>query len=55
MNSDQTKSINLVDSWAEQLGVSVSRVQVRAMRNKWGSISTAGTLTLADDRPHVTT
>jgi predicted metal-dependent hydrolase len=27
----------------------VKRVQLRAMRNKWGSISTAGTLTLASD------
>jgi predicted metal-dependent hydrolase len=31
------------------LGVNVKRVQLRAMRNKWGSISTAGTLTLAND------
>jgi predicted metal-dependent hydrolase len=39
----------LVETWAGQLGVQVKRVQLRAMRNKWGSISTAGTLTLASD------
>jgi predicted metal-dependent hydrolase len=39
----------LVGEWSVRLNVTVSRVQIRAMRNKWGSISTAGTLTLADD------
>jgi len=39
----------LVETWAGRLGVQVKRVQLRAMRNKWGSISTAGTLTLASD------
>ncbi len=39
----------LVETWAGQLGVGVKRVQLRAMRNKWGSISTGGTLTLASD------
>jgi predicted metal-dependent hydrolase len=39
----------LVACWAARLHVAVKRVQVRAMRSKWGSISTAGTLTLADD------
>jgi predicted metal-dependent hydrolase len=39
----------LVENWAGRLGVEVKRVQLRAMRNKWGSISTAGTLTLARD------
>ena len=29
--------------------MTVKRVQLRHMRRKWGSISTAGTLTLADD------
>jgi hypothetical protein len=38
-----------VMAWSARLGVQVTRTQVRAMRNKWGSISTAGTLTLADD------
>lgn len=41
--------LDLVDQWAQRLDVAVTRVQLRAMRNKWGSISTAGTLTLADD------
>ena len=39
----------LVDEWSHHLGVTVTRVQLRSMRNKWGSISTAGTLTLADE------
>ena len=39
----------LVREWSAKLGVTLSRVQIRTMRNKWGSISTAGTLTLADD------
>ena len=39
----------LVEQWAARLAVTVKRVQLRRMRRKWGSISTAGTLTLADD------
>ena len=39
----------MVAAWCKRLGVEVARTQVREMRNKWGSISTAGTLTLADD------
>lgn len=39
----------LVDQWATRLQVRVTRIQLRSMRNKWGSISTAGTLTLADE------
>ena len=39
----------LVAQWADRLHVQVNRVQIRRMRTKWGSISTAGTLTLADD------
>lgn len=41
--------IALVYEWADTLGVTVNRVQLRRMRQKWGSISTAGTLTLAGD------
>ncbi len=41
--------VALVGRLAGELGVTVSRVQLRRMRRKWGSISTAGTLTLADD------
>ena len=38
-----------VEQWADKLDVTLSRVQLRRMGQKWGSISTAGTLTLADD------
>jgi predicted metal-dependent hydrolase len=38
-----------VDVWAEKLGVTVNRVQVRPMRQKWASMSSNGNLTLADD------
>jgi hypothetical protein len=37
----------LVEEWAARLGVTVTRVQLRQMRRKWGSMSTQGTLTLA--------
>jgi predicted metal-dependent hydrolase len=47
LNKDDV--LALVEDWAGRLGVEVKRVQLRAMRNKWGSISTAGTLTLASD------
>jgi YgjP-like, metallopeptidase domain len=39
----------MVGRWSEKLGVKVTRTQIRRMRNKWGSISTAGTLTLSGD------
>jgi hypothetical protein len=39
----------LVGHWAARLGVTFKRVQVRPMRQKWGSISTAGSLSLAAD------
>lgn len=39
----------LVAAWARRLGVTVQRVQVQPLRTKWGSISTAGNLTLAND------
>jgi hypothetical protein len=35
--------------WAEQIGVTVSQIQVRQMRSKWASISIAGRLTLSAD------
>lgn len=41
--------IALVQRWADTLHVHVTRTQIRTMRNKWGSISTAGTLTLAEE------
>jgi len=39
----------LVDLWAERLGATVRQVRVRAMRRKWASFSSKGTLTLARD------
>lgn len=39
----------LVIQWAERLDVQIQRTQVRTMSTKWGSVSTAGYLTLADD------
>ncbi len=38
-----------VDQWSERLGVTVRRVQVRPMRNKWASCSSNGVLTLNAD------
>jgi predicted metal-dependent hydrolase len=35
------------------LGARVEQVQLRRMRSKWGSVSTRGTLTLADDLLHL--
>ena len=45
---DRDAVLALVDDWAVSLGVNVNR-QLRRMRNKWGSISSAGNLTLATD------
>jgi predicted metal-dependent hydrolase len=38
-----------VDVWAKRRGVPMRRVQIRAMRNKWASCSSSGTLTLNAD------
>jgi predicted metal-dependent hydrolase len=38
-----------VDYWSERLHVPAPRVRVRDMTRKWGSCSTAGTITLATD------
>lgn len=43
----------LVKSWQQRLNVTVTRLQVRTMKNKWGSISTEGTLTLAAELLHL--
>lgn len=40
---------SLVGEWSARLGVRVARTQIRPMRTKWGSISTAGILTLSGD------
>jgi predicted metal-dependent hydrolase len=39
----------LVADWSERIGVTVRRVQVRAMRRKWASCSSRGNLTLSTD------
>ena len=38
-----------VTYWSERLRVPAPRVRVRDMTRKWGSCSTAGTITLATD------
>jgi hypothetical protein len=38
-----------IDRWAARLDVTVGRIQIRAMRTKWASCSTQGTLTLNTD------
>ena len=38
-----------VKVWSERIGVTVRRVQIRAMRNKWASCSANGILTLSAD------
>ena len=38
-----------VEQWAKRLHVPAPRVRVRNMTRKWGSCSTAGTITLATD------
>ena len=43
----------LVADWSERIGVTVRRVQVRAMRRKWASCSSRGTLTLSADLLHL--
>lgn len=36
----------IVEKWAAQIGVKVRKINVRKMKRKWASISTAGYLTL---------
>ena len=45
----RTEVCALVADWSERIGVAVRRVQVRAMRRKWASCSSRGTLTLSAD------
>lgn len=35
-----------VKSWAKKMGVQVPQIHVRPLKNKWGSISTKGRMTL---------
>jgi predicted metal-dependent hydrolase len=49
---DATPAMRLrqrTDRWCVRLKVNPKRVRVQAMRYKWGSCSTAGTVTLAVD------
>ena len=41
-----------VEQWSQRLRVPAPRVRVRDMTRKWGSCSTAGTITLATDLSH---
>lgn len=45
--------LRLTEVWAGRLGVQVGRIRFQPMRQKWGSISTAGNLTLASDLTHL--
>jgi predicted metal-dependent hydrolase len=47
LDAEELKSAALL--WAEIIGVTISHIQVRQMRSKWASISTAGRLTLNSD------
>ena len=38
--------LKLCEKWQKELKVNVKRVQIREMKNKWGSYSSNGVLTL---------
>lgn len=42
-----------VNAWVQCLGVEIRRTQIHAMRPKWASCSTKGTLTLSSDVLHL--
>lgn len=44
MTGDELRE--LVEAWAKRVGVQVTRIQIRMMRNKWASCSSQGTVTL---------
>lgn len=44
---------DLVTTWAERISVQVERVHIRAMRTKWASCSSRGTITLSRDLLHL--
>jgi predicted metal-dependent hydrolase len=47
--TERVALIQRVDRWAAKLKVKPLRVRVQRMTQKWGSCSTAGTITLAAD------
>ncbi|MER8477527.1 M48 family metallopeptidase [Mesorhizobium sp. M1163] len=47
--SDQDVLKDRVERWAAKLKIKPGRVRVQRMTRKWGSCSTAGTITLATD------
>lgn len=52
-NDDQYAELReRVGYWADRLHVAAPSVRVRDMTRKWGSCSTAGTITLAADLVH---
>jgi predicted metal-dependent hydrolase len=46
---DRTLLRNRVDRWARRLKVTPRLVRIQPMVRKWGSCSSTGTITLADD------
>ena len=42
----QEEILRLCEKWQRELNVSIRRIQLREMKNKWGSCSTRGILTL---------
>jgi hypothetical protein len=48
MNKITTREdiLGLCDKWQKELKVDLRRVQIRKLKNKWGSCSTKGVLTL---------